>query len=191
MNSKLINVFDFDGTIYDGDSTLDFYKYCLRKNPKLIFYLPRQILGAVKYKMKIIDKTTFKEEFYSFLLGIDDIDYLVNQFWNENQHKVFSWYKDISSPEDVIISASPEFLLATICKRLDVKLICSLVDKNTGKYDGVNCYGKEKVKRFIQAFGEGVKINHFYSDSYSDQPMANIARKAFFVKDKKPSEWEK
>lgn len=26
-----MNVYDFDETIYDGDSTVDFYKYCLRR----------------------------------------------------------------------------------------------------------------------------------------------------------------
>ena len=28
-----MNVYDFDGTIYDGDSTFDFYKYCMKKHP--------------------------------------------------------------------------------------------------------------------------------------------------------------
>ena len=28
-----MNVFDFDKTIYDGDCTVDFYMYCLKKYP--------------------------------------------------------------------------------------------------------------------------------------------------------------
>ena len=29
----LIDVYDFDGTIYDGDSTVDFVRFCLRRHP--------------------------------------------------------------------------------------------------------------------------------------------------------------
>ncbi len=28
-----IDVYDFDGTIYDGDSTVDFTRFCLRRHP--------------------------------------------------------------------------------------------------------------------------------------------------------------
>ena len=31
-----MNVYDFDKTIYKGDSTLDFYFFCLRKKPIII-----------------------------------------------------------------------------------------------------------------------------------------------------------
>ena len=27
-----LNVFDFDNTIYDGDSSIDFYIFCLKRN---------------------------------------------------------------------------------------------------------------------------------------------------------------
>ena len=29
----LIDVYDFDGTIYDGDSTVDLVKFCIRRHP--------------------------------------------------------------------------------------------------------------------------------------------------------------
>ena len=30
-----MNVFDFDGTIYNGDSSKDFFFYCLKHYPKI------------------------------------------------------------------------------------------------------------------------------------------------------------
>lgn len=30
----MINAYDFDETIYDGDSSVNFYKYCLKKTKK-------------------------------------------------------------------------------------------------------------------------------------------------------------
>lgn len=37
-----MNVYDFDGTIYDGDSSVDFFLYALKRMPSLIRYAPRQ-----------------------------------------------------------------------------------------------------------------------------------------------------
>ena len=45
-----MNVYDFDGTIYNGDSSVDIYFFLLKRYPKLIAYFPKQILGIVKYK---------------------------------------------------------------------------------------------------------------------------------------------
>lgn len=51
-----MNVYDFDGIIYDRDSTVDFYIYALKKHPSLLRYAPKQIEGFVLYAMKQIKK---------------------------------------------------------------------------------------------------------------------------------------
>ena len=35
-----MNIYDFDGTLYDGDSTFDFILYSLKKHPSLLRFLP-------------------------------------------------------------------------------------------------------------------------------------------------------
>ena len=96
--------------------------------------------------------------------------------------KIKPFYKNQQQKDDVIISASPEFLLAPICKTLKINyLMASVVDEHTGKYSGINCHGKEKVRRYREMFGD-TKIHEFYSDSYSDTPLAKISEKAFIVK---------
>jgi len=184
-----MNVYDFDKTIYDGDSTVDFYKYCLKKNIMLIRYLPYAVLGYIKYKFKIISKTRFKEHFYSFLKGIKDIDKEVSSFWDKNFCKVKKWYLDVKRDDDVIISASPEFLLNEVCRRLNVTLIASRVDKKTGKYTGENCKGEEKVIRFREIYGD-TQIDKFYSDSLSDLPLARLAMESYIVKKNEIRKWE-
>ena len=42
-----IDVYDFDGTIYDGDSTVDFTRFCLRRHPAVLAGLPRVIGPSV------------------------------------------------------------------------------------------------------------------------------------------------
>ena len=34
-----MNIYDFDGTIYDGDSSIDFFKYSLKKHKNLFLLL--------------------------------------------------------------------------------------------------------------------------------------------------------
>lgn len=184
-----MNVYDFDGTIYAGDSTKDFYLYCVIKYPRVLKNIPKQLIGVFKYLFKMIDKKTFKEYFYSFLNKLYEPERIIQDFWKCYESRIYSWYLYEKDENDVIISASPEFLLEPICKKMNIKyLVASKVDINTGKYDGENCKGKEKVKRFNAVFGDR-KIDKFYSDSLSDLPMAEKAERAFLIKKGKVCEW--
>ncbi|KHD15437.1 HAD-IB family phosphatase [Clostridium butyricum] len=185
-----MNVYDFDKTIYAGDSTLDFYFFSLKKSPMLIRFLPIQIIGFIKYMFGMYSKLQFKEKFYSFLKGIKDVDSMVELFWNENQDKIKDWYLKSKEESDVIISASPEFLLNTICRRIGIKhLIASQVNKNTGICEGENCYGEEKVLRFKKYFEKG-EIKKFYSDSLSDAPISLMASERYIVSGNNILPWD-
>lgn len=185
-----MNVYDFDKTIYDGDSTLDFYFFSLKKSPMLIRFLPIQIIGFIKYMFGMYSKLQFKEKFYSFLKGIKDVDSMVELFWNENQDKIKDWYLKSKEESDVIISASPEFLLNTICRRIGIKhLIASEVNKDTGICEGENCYGEEKVLRFKKYFEKG-EIKKFYSDSLSDAPISLMASERYIVNGNNILPWD-
>lgn len=185
-----MNVYDFDKTIYAGDSTLDFYFFSLKKSPMLIRFLPIQIIGFIKYMFGMYSKLQFKEKFYSFLKGIKDVDSMVELFWNENQDKIKDWYLKSKEESDVIISASPEFLLNTICRRIGIKhLIASEVNKNTGICEGENCYGEEKVLRFKKYFEKG-EIKKFYSDSLSDAPISLMASERYIVSGNNILPWD-
>ncbi len=176
-----VNVYDFDKTIFDGDSTQKFYLYLLKNNPKIAFYLPKQFFYFMPFSFGIMEKTKFKEKFYSCFSSIENIEEEVEKFWDINIKGIKKWYYDNQREDDIIISASPEFLLKPICKRLNIKyLIASKVDSKTGKYDGLNCYGEEKVIRLKKEKPE-VIINEFYSDSFSDEPLAMLAKKSYIV----------
>ena len=45
------------------------------------------------------------------------------------------------------------------------------------------------MRRFREVFGQS-SIDKFYSDSYSDTPMAEIANKAFMVKKDEITPWD-
>lgn len=185
-----MNIYDFDETIYDSDSTKDFYFYCLRKYPKMLFSVPPMFWAFLLYILGVKTKTRFKEKMYGFLRYIPDIDSTLCDFWDKNEYKVKQWYKERHKDSDIIISASPEFLLKPICKRLGIKsLIASRVDKNTGIYTGENCWGEEKVLRLRTEFPEAV-CEEFYSDSLSDTPLAGIAGMAKIIRGNELIEWQ-
>lgn len=186
-----MNVYDFDKTIYDGDSTFNFYKFCLKKKPWLIFRLWRVIAPFTKYLLGKGTKTAFKEKiFQSFQPKIDSEKYL-SEFWKTNVKKIKKFYLDTQRDDDIIISASPYFLVKPCIDMLGIKyLYASNVDEKTGKYTGINCHGEEKVRRFEEAGFLRDDIEEFYSDSLSDSPLAEISKKAFVVSGEKLTDWK-
>ena len=183
-----MNVYDFDKTIYNGDSTRDFYFFCLKRHKKIMKFLPAQGIHFLRYALGLIDKTAFKEKFYVFLTGIKDIDTEVKLFWQTHESNMKTWFPDWRKNDDVLISASPEFLLEPIAQKMHFTLIASRVDKHTGKTTGKNCWGKEKVARFNGKF-QGKTIETFFSDSFSDRPLAYKAQMAYFIKGNKVLHW--
>ena len=188
-----MNVYDFDQTIYQNDSSVDFYKYCLSCYPEIARLWPKQINAFVRYQSgehNNIRKTEMKSVFFSYVARIDDIPEMVRTFWNIHENGIKQWYVDQQREDDLIISASPEFLLKDICGRLGIKhLIASDVDPNTGHFLRPNCHDYEKV-RLIKKVADLSQIDAFYSDSYSDSPLAVFAKKAYIVKGNEISPWD-
>jgi phosphoserine phosphatase len=185
-----INLYDFDGTIYDGDSTVDFIKYTFIKYPKSLLHIPVIIWNAILYALRIQGKTKMKEKFYGILTYIDDIDEFLELFWDKHEKNIMQYYLDKKDhSKDVIISASPEFLLKPISKRLKVKyLIASRVDKQTGKTTGYNCHDIEKVKRLNDVFDDYVVLETYTDSIKSDTPILMLANKQYLVKHNKVTE---
>jgi len=184
-----MNTYDFDKTIYINDSSADFFKWCLRRYPGAILpTLPRTAFKAMQYAAKKIETRELKEQVFSFLSNLDDVDALAERFWQEKKKGIGSWYLERRKADDLVISASPEFLLVPIAKELNVSLIATPMDKASGKITGKNCHDVEKVRRFYEEY-PGARTEEFYSDSLTDSPMARIADKAFIVDRGRLSPW--
>lgn len=123
-----------------------------------------------------------KESFFAFLKYFEEKDKLLDEFWIEYERKIKKFYLEKNHKNDVIISASPYFLLNKISNKLEVKdLIASNVNINTGKFEGLNCKGEEKVKRLKEKY-KNFQIIETYTDSKSDKPLIDLAQKAYMVK---------
>jgi phosphoserine phosphatase len=151
--------------------------------------LPKAVWGCFLYIVGVIDKKAFKERFFSFLRYIPNLESAVVAFWALHEHKLKKWYLAQKSESDIIISASPEFLLGPVCRKLGVKLLASAFDGRTGLCDGENCFGEEKVRRLSQSI-QISDVTAFYSDSSADEPLADLIPNSYFVKKDRIIPWK-
>ena len=186
-----MNIYDFDKTIFYPDSSATFFRHCLRTNPAAVLpTLPRTVAAALRYRAGKLGAKELKEQIFSFLSSVRDIDALVSDFWQKNEWRIGDWYLRQKRDDDLIISASPRFLLAPICEKHGVSLIATEMDPHTGKIAGANCRDVEKPKR-LRARYPDAHVHRFYSDSLSDSPMAALADEAFLVKKHRLFPWHK
>lgn len=173
------DLYDFDGTIYDGDSGIDIIKFYLKRNPLYFF---KAFLYGLLFITKIYSKEKFKTKIFSFVTKID-VDKFVDDFWKVNHHKLKDfWTSKKSHKNDVIISASCKFWLEPIAKEYKIKeLIATDMDLSTGEVLGNNCHGREKVKLFYQSFPKGI-VHTMYTDSVNDLPLIEEAEEGYLVR---------
>ena len=178
-----LNVYDFDKTIYDGDSSIDFIKFLISKKKRLIFYLPKMFLYIIKYKLKLVTKESMKECFFSCVTRFNNIDDLINEFWIKHEYKIKNFFKNDKRKNIIIASASPYFLLEPIAKKYKVKdLFASNIDKKTGEYTGLNCHGVEKVTLINKKYPESIIETMYSDDKIADKPLLDLANKSYIVK---------
>ncbi len=186
-----MNVYDFDQTVYHPDSSYHFFLFCLKKHPRFVLpVLPGALSRALRYRSGRLGAKELKQHLFSFLRHIENTDELVLEFWDSHRGFIQDWYLRQKREDDLIISASPEFLLAPIAEDLGVRLIATPMDPLSGRIDGENCHDEEKTRRLRELFPEA-EIEAFYSDSLSDTPMALLAKEAYLVKKGRLTPWPK
>jgi phosphoserine phosphatase len=164
--------------------------YAYTHRPKTLLSIPRTAACGLLYVLRLMEKQTFKENMFHMFTLIPDMEAFVEEYTESHMDHVKQFYKDNQKEDDLVISASPEFLISSFCRRAGIRCcMASPVNMHTGKYEGLNCHGKEKVRRFREAYPDG-RIQEFYSDSRSDTPLAEIASHPYLVKGDKLLEWK-
>lgn len=215
-----MRVFDFDGTIYDGESLFDLYLYSVRYDPSVLRYLSPVLRCAIRYKLgratleqmeaRVGDVTKRYLERLSVSAGAarlmrrhtaamgalahtpagmrpvrDDartagLDAVVSDFWDHRMNRIKPWYHP--REDDVILTASFDLTVGEACRRLGVsRLISSVIDPSTLEVTYLN-FNVNKVRRFREIMGDDAVIDEFYTDSAFDQPMIDLARRAYMVR---------
>lgn len=176
-----MNGYDFDNTIYKGNSFRRFFFFCLLRLPYLVLYIPIQLFAWILYVLHIIGKHAFLRVLERFVMFVPNKTKFVNKFWKKNIKRVKSWYLNQRKDDDVVVSASPQYLVEVACEQLGVKCIASDVNIKTGKTQGKHCHDKYKPIFFKNVNGE-TPLETYYSDSMTDTPMFKLANRGYFVK---------
>lgn len=184
-----LNVYDFDGTIYDGDVTVDFFKFMFFRKPQKLRKLLKLSWFFVLFFLNKITIKDFKETFLAYSVDKNSLETDLKDFWEIHIKKIKEFYHSKKDSNDLIISASPQFLLESISMILGVNLISTIYDVNTKKIIGENLKGNVKLSRFYKRYPDA-EIEEFYSDSMTDTPLAKISNHAFFVKKYTLINWE-
>ena len=191
---KRIAFFDFDGTITTKDSFLSFLLFRYGKWRTFLGFLIISPFYAA-YLLKLISVQTAKEKVFKRFFrneGVVEFEAACNHFVEEvvpiiERPKAVLEIRKLqeNGVEVVVISASAEQWLKPWCKKVGATLISTKLEikngKLTGRIDGKNCRGKEKVNR-IQATYDLNSYDEVYAygDTKGDKPMLGLATFAFY-----------
>ena len=173
-----LDIYDFDKTMVPFDCGSLFCLYVMLHYPKAIRNLPRMLISCFKYLIHR-NLTVMKSEIFCFIRDIP-IERAAENFWNKYDKYVYDWAKkDNRERYSVIISASPDFLIKEVAKRIDIDdYFCTKHDTD-GKIIGSNCHDKEKVRIFKEKY-DGVNVINVYSDSIeNDKYIFSLGKNCF------------
>ena len=188
-----ISIYDFDGTIYTKDSSIEYAIYCLKLQPWRILYALVFITIFLLYKLSLVSKETAKS--WLFRIMIDD-QKKISGFWSTNilyfvPSTLDAMKEDIEKGyKIVIITSSPRFLVSGALLLIEREAELIATETMKGKpyiFTSKNCFGKEKVNRFnewVKASNllfEKVEIERVVSDSSEDEPLYNLGGCSYYL----------
>ena len=178
-----MNGYDFDNTILRGNSTRRFSFFCALRLPYLLLFTPVILLASLLKVLRIVSMNKYLHMLESFVALVPNVDKYVVKFWDRNMKHIKPWYLAQRRDDDVVISASPFFLVAEACRRLGVNCIATKLDTRA-RLSGKHAYGEVKVDMYKSMYDDK-PLMAYYSDSMSDTPMFEFARQGYYVKGNK------
>lgn len=193
-NGRNLALFDFDGTVTSKDSFLDlsvhmlgkyrFYLVCLKLFPFIILYFLKIVSGKKLKEMFLVRMIKGMSE--------NEFDSIVHEYTQSEMPAILKnsalvaikTHRD-RGDEVVLVSASGEQWLKHFAKNNGMELIATRLEAVkgifTGKIEGENCYGPEKVRRILELY-DPASFDHIfaYGDSRGDTDMLGIADRKFY-----------
>lgn len=192
--SKPIAFFDFDGTITTKDTLLEIIKF---RHGNAKFYMGFLLHSPylVMMKLGLMSNQAAKQKIWQWFFGgmkVEDFQVYCEQFAAERlpsliRPKALTEIDKLkqAGAEIVVVSASAEDWLRPWCHQLQVGLMGTRLEvvngKITGRINGKNCHGEEKVRRIRAVYDlSQFKGIYCYGDTSGDKPMLALADHAFY-----------
>lgn len=185
MSANLV-IADFDDTLIKVDS----FQTILKKER---WFLKPSILfcgfNIIRYKgskKEYQARSAIKKELLKLYQQLPDTKkkYYISYFQSQLNNEVIDSIKEKDPTKVIIVSASEEELIKEVLKEsLPIDLVIANRMEDIQQKNFHTCYGKEKIRRFQQEFTNYKDYKIFvYTDSYSDQPLMDIAQEVYLVK---------
>jgi len=190
-----IAAFDFDGTITTKDTLLEFIRFS-KGNFLFLYGFALHLPLLIAYKLKIYPNWKVKQRLFSFFfkgIKLDDFNMMCEKFCRHSLEiirpeakKAIQRHIDVGDSL-VIISASVENWVMPFAEKLMIPVVlCTKIETDstnclTGNFSTPNCYGQEKVNRFLEIHPQ--RDNYFlvaYGDSFGDKELMNLADEKFY-----------
>jgi len=188
-DNKSLALFDFDGTITQKDSFIEFIRF-YKGEATFIFGMMLLSPFLIAYKLKIIKNWQAKQMTLKFFFRGEPVDTFKSKCQDFTTKVIPSLVKKkaIDKIEEhqqhgdrvIIVTASAEDWLQDWCKTKNIELIATQLEKVdgkvTGKILGNNCYGDEKTNRIMSYLNIRDYSTVFaYGDSKGDHAMLKLA----------------
>jgi len=192
-NGIRVAVFDFDGTLTGRDSLLVFLRHAVgicRLLWGLLLVSPQVVWSRLRGKAR----SGAKQRLLQYTLGGRSRE------WFGHKCSTFAaasllrpeMYAEVekcraSGLIPVIVSASVGEWIYPAADALGIETVVATrleTDSQgflTGRFDGPNCSGAEKVRRLIQHFGPDVRVEVCYGDSSNDRDIMAIAARQVWI----------
>ena len=116
---------------------------------------------------KILPVPIFKKIAFNFV-SLINTEKTVKKYWDKHEKDIYDFFKPENrdpSHKSVLISASPDFLIEEIAKRMQIDYcIASPHSRKNGHLLGKVCRKDEKVRRLNEILPD-VEVENVYSDS--------------------------
>lgn len=187
MCSKKVYVFDFDGTLTNSDTFIEFIRFS-KGTRALVLGLLRYLPILLLMKCGLYANWRAKQQVYAhFFAGmtIEEFNELCQRFGQECRHLLRPQGQELvnrlleEQADVLVVSASMENWVREF---LDERVLVSATQIEvmhgvvTGRLLGRNCYGQEKVERIRSLFPQRDTYQLIaYGDSRGDKEMLDYA----------------
>lgn len=146
-----MNIFYFNKLIYKGNINRDFYLYCCHKKKTFYLYILIHwlyfILGFFSNKFSLL----YIKNYHQYLNKIENINIIIDEFYNKKKNKINLWYKNKYSKNNIIIAKCPKILVQKFLN--EEQIIAYNLTKNN----------KIDMKNYLK---ENLSLNKEYKETY-------------------------
>ena len=191
---KNLALFDFDGTLCKRDSFTGFIFFALSKR-HIVKQAIKTLPWIQAYYLNIYPPHAMRVKlFKAMFTGINASEILslaeeyAQQLMQQLDPKLYQQLLKHKQNQDdiVLVSASIDLYLQSVCKLLEIDLICTeteiVAGKVTGHYTSADCSSEQKRLRILEKYDLNLYQSIYaYGNSVEDLEMLSLADYKFMV----------